>query len=81
LKKEHVGKSIKDMYNFLEMASEKYGLSICGEGGEYETCTIDCSLYKYKIIIEEYEIIQHTHDVVCPVYLFKAIKWKLQKKL
>ncbi|SBT82555.1 diphthine--ammonia ligase, putative [Plasmodium ovale] len=80
LNKEHVGKSIKEMYNYLEMMNDKYGLSICGEGGEYETCTLNCSLYKHKIIIEEYEVIQHTNDVVCPVYLFKPLKWKIEKK-
>ncbi|CRH02647.1 ATP-binding protein, putative [Plasmodium relictum] len=81
LKKSHVGKTIKEMYNYLELMSEKYGLNICGEGGEYETITLDCSLYKYKIIIEEYEIIQHTYDVICPVFLLKPLKWKLEKKL
>ncbi|EUD69076.1 hypothetical protein C922_00768 [Plasmodium inui San Antonio 1] len=80
LGKEHVGKSIKEMYSYLEMMSDKHGLSICGEGGEYETCTLDCSLYKHKIVIEEYKIIQHTHDLVCPVFLFKPLKWKLEKK-
>ncbi|SBT80904.1 diphthine--ammonia ligase, putative [Plasmodium malariae] len=80
LNKEHVGKSIKEMYEYLKMMNTKYGLNICGEGGEYETCTLDCSLYKYKIVIEEYEVIQHTDDSVCPVFLFKPLKWKLEKK-
>ncbi|GAW83601.1 hypothetical protein, conserved [Plasmodium gonderi] len=80
LTKEHIGKTIKEIYNYLEMMSEKYGLSICGEGGEYETCTLDCSLYKHKIVIEEYDIIQHTNDMVCPVFLFKPLKWRLEKK-
>ncbi|CRG93529.1 ATP-binding protein, putative [Plasmodium gallinaceum] len=81
LNKNHVGKTIKEIFNDLELVSEKYGLNICGEGGEYETITLDCSLYKYKIIIDEYEIIQHTYDVICPVFLLKPLKWKLEKKL
>ncbi|CZT99384.1 hypothetical protein PFHG_01614 [Plasmodium falciparum HB3] len=80
LKKEHVGKSIKEMYEYLKMINEKYGLNICGEGGEYETATLDCPLFKHKIIIEDYEIIQHTDDLVSPVFLFKPLKWKLEKK-
>ena len=29
----------------------KYGLHICGEGGEYETLTLDCPLFKYRIVL------------------------------
>lgn len=28
---------------------EKYGLNVCGEGGEYETFTLDCPLFKQRI--------------------------------
>lgn len=80
LEKSHIGKSIKEMFPYLESANEKYGLNICGEGGEYETITLDCKLYKYKIILNEYEIIQHTNDTVAPVFLLKPLKWCLEKK-
>lgn len=30
---------------------EKYGLNICGEGGEYETFTLDCPLFKKRIVM------------------------------
>ena len=29
----------------------QYGINVCGEGGEYETFTIDCPLFKKKIIM------------------------------
>ena len=29
--------------------NEQYELHICGEGGEYETFTVDCPLFKQRI--------------------------------
>ena len=31
--------------------SEKFGVNVCGEGGEYETFTLDCPLFKKRIIM------------------------------
>ena len=31
--------------------NKKYGLNICGEGGEYETFTLDCPLFKKRIVM------------------------------
>lgn len=28
-----------------------YGAHICGEGGEYETLTLDCPLFKHRIVL------------------------------
>ena len=47
----HLGKSIKDMQGHLVKMHEKYGLNICGEGGEYESFTLDCPLFKKKIVM------------------------------
>ena len=47
----HLGKTIKDMQSHLVKMQDKYGLNICGEGGEYETFTLDCPLYKNKKIV------------------------------
>lgn len=80
LDRRHIGQSIKDIYPYLETASKEFGLNICGEGGEYETITLNCKLFKYKIVLKEYEIIQHTHDIVSPVFLMKPVKWSLEKK-
>jgi len=29
--------------------NDLYGSHICGEGGEYETLTLDCALFKSRI--------------------------------
>jgi hypothetical protein len=31
--------------------NERYGSHICGEGGEYESLTLDCPLFKKKIVL------------------------------
>lgn len=33
------------------MKKEKFHLNVCGEGGEYESLTIDAPVYKKKIIM------------------------------
>jgi diphthine-ammonia ligase len=45
----HLGKSLADMAPFLENLAGKWGLNPCGEGGEYETLTLDCPLFKRRI--------------------------------
>lgn len=42
--------SLLFLYFYFQL-SEKYGVHVCGEGGEYETFTLDCPLFKKKIIV------------------------------
>lgn len=37
--------------SFFLLQREKYGLNICGEGGEYETFTLDCPLFTKSIVM------------------------------
>lgn len=48
---KHLGKTIKQLQPHLLNMKEKYGLNVCGEGGEYETFTLDCPLYKNSIVM------------------------------
>lgn len=36
---------IRDLKQYLLGINEKYGVNVCGEGGEYETLTVDCPLF------------------------------------
>ena len=80
LDQRHLGKSLSDMRNHLHEMHEKYGLNICGEGGEYETFTLDCPLFVKKIVIEEKEVIIHSNDAFAPVAFLKLKSLKLQDK-
>lgn len=38
--------------NFSQRMSpqnDRYGSHVCGEGGEYETLTLDCPLFKHRL--------------------------------
>ncbi|XP_059375472.1 diphthine--ammonia ligase isoform X2 [Carassius carassius] len=63
----HLGKSLAEMEECLHELSEKYGVHICGEGGEYETFTVDCPLFKKKIVIDSMETVIHSADAFAPV--------------
>ncbi|KAM4542557.1 diphthine--ammonia ligase isoform 2-T3 [Odontesthes bonariensis] len=64
---KHLGKSLADVEPYLKQLSQKYGVHICGEGGEYETSTLDCPLFKKKIVIDLAETVIHSADAFAPV--------------
>ncbi|KAM3595027.1 uncharacterized protein V6R79_017269 [Siganus canaliculatus] len=64
---KHLGKPLADMEPYLKKLSHNYGVHICGEGGEYETFTFDCPLFKKKIIIDAAETVIHSADAFAPV--------------
>ncbi|KAI8432104.1 hypothetical protein MSG28_004609 [Choristoneura fumiferana] len=65
--KVHLGMPIREIQPHLLVMQEKYGLNICGEGGEYETFTLDCPLFKKRLVIDETELIVCSDDSVAPV--------------
>ncbi|KAI4477310.1 hypothetical protein M0804_012900 [Polistes exclamans] len=75
LEPRHLGKSILELQSHFAKIKEKYGVNVCGEGGEYETFTLDCPLFSKSIIIDKYESVVHSNDDIAPVgYLnFKKI--------
>lgn len=34
---------------FMDQSGRLYGINVCGEGGEYETVTLDCPLFKVSV--------------------------------
>ncbi|KDO19927.1 hypothetical protein SPRG_14835 [Saprolegnia parasitica CBS 223.65] len=68
--RKHLGRSIADLYpTFLDL-HEKYQFHICGEGGEYETLTLDCPLFKKRIVVDAARIEIHADDMFAPVGLY-----------
>lgn len=47
----HLGQTIAEMKPFLFSMKDKYKLNVCGEGGEYESFTLDCPMFKKKIVV------------------------------
>lgn len=56
-------KDISDVYAFLTSIKTRWEVNYCGEGGEYETITLNCPYYKKKIVSEKQEILIHPEDI------------------
>ncbi|XP_045107874.1 diphthine--ammonia ligase-like [Portunus trituberculatus] len=61
--RKHLGKSISQMMSYLEKMKEKYHVNVCGEGGEYETFTLDCPLFRKRIVVHKTEMVETPGDV------------------
>ena len=63
LERRHVGVDLKEVYNYLESVESRWDINYCGEGGEYETMTLDCKYFINRLKIVEGEICIHPEDV------------------
>ncbi|NWW46317.1 DPH6 ligase, partial [Pedionomus torquatus] len=77
---KHLGKTLDQMEPYLLELSEKYGVHVCGEGGEYETFTLDCPLFKKKIVVDSTEVVVHSADAFAPVAYLRFLKLHLENK-
>ncbi|KAI0307305.1 hypothetical protein B0F90DRAFT_1814078 [Multifurca ochricompacta] len=59
---KHLGKTLPEMQATLVKLNSLYGSHICGEGGEYETLTLDCPLFKQRITLLETEVVIHSDN-------------------
>lgn len=80
LVKKHLMKYLDEVQNELLDLFQKYGVHVCGEGGEYETFTLDCPEYKNKIVVDEYETVMLDDNVVSQVAVIKFLKCHLESK-
>ncbi len=54
---KHLGRTIAALEPHLLNLNEMYGCNVCGEGGEYETLTLDCPMFtKGRIVLDKYEV-------------------------
>ncbi len=54
---KHLGKSIAQMEPTLHRLAQLYGCNVCGEGGEYETLTLDCPVFTHgRIVLDEWQV-------------------------
>ena len=78
---KHLGKSIAEMRPFLLDLEKQFGANVCGEGGEYESLTLDCPLFKKKrIVIDETETKIHSNDAYAQVGFLLLKKFHLEDK-
>lgn len=60
--RKHLGKRLKDLYPNLLALHKKYGLDLCGEGGEYESLVLDAPFFRKRIEIVSSKIIEDPED-------------------
>ncbi|RPD67264.1 hypothetical protein L227DRAFT_582593 [Lentinus tigrinus ALCF2SS1-6] len=77
---KHLGKTLAQMQPTLLKLNALYGSHICGEGGEYETLTLDCPLFKSRINLDEVETVVHSDNDFATVAYIRIKKASLQPK-
>nr|CAH7744208.1 unnamed protein product [Callosobruchus chinensis] len=78
---KHLGRSLSLMQPHLLAMHEKYGLNVCGEGGEYESLTLDCPLFVSRLVVKDSEVVIHSDDPIAPVGYLIFKKLELETKL
>ncbi|XP_027350471.1 diphthine--ammonia ligase isoform X2 [Abrus precatorius] len=78
---KHLGKEIAFLNAYLHKLKELYGINVCGEGGEYETLTLDCPLFiNARIVLDEYQVVMHSSDSIAPVGIIHPLAFHLENK-
>ncbi|MCL2134197.1 MAG: diphthine--ammonia ligase [Candidatus Bathyarchaeota archaeon] len=58
----------RDLFGRLLVLSEKYGISVSGEGGEIETTVLDAPLFRQRVEVLDFEVVW---DRTSGVYVIK----------
>ncbi|XP_067847482.1 diphthine--ammonia ligase [Heptranchias perlo] len=77
---KHLGKTLDQIEPYLKQISQKYGVHMCGEGGEYETFTLDCPLFRKRIVVDSSEVVVHSADAFAPVGYLRLLNLHLEDK-
>lgn len=80
LDKSDLLKTIKEMQPKLFKLDVDTQINVCGEGGEFESLTLNCPLYKKRINILDYEVVIHSQDKYTEVAYVKINKYELVSK-
>ncbi|KAG7394461.1 ATP binding domain 4 [Phytophthora boehmeriae] len=78
--RRHLGKTIAELQTQFMTLKENYQMNVCGEGGEYETFTLDCPLFKKRIVIDESHTVLHSDDYIAPVAFLSIDECHLEEK-
>ncbi|CAM8923464.1 unnamed protein product [Rhodiola kirilowii] len=79
--KKHLGKELAELNPYLHKLKELYGINVCGEGGEYETLTLDCPLFtSARIVLTDFRVMLHSPDIIAPVGVLHPLGFHLIKK-
>ncbi|KAJ3010345.1 ATP binding domain 4, partial [Thoreauomyces humboldtii] len=72
---------VEDLLELLkDVQHEQFDAHICGEGGEFETFTLDCPIFVKRIVIDKMELVIHSDDAVAVVAYMKITKAHTEDK-
>lgn len=54
---QHIGTDIGSHVDYLLAMEKSQEMNTCGEGGEYESFTLDCPLFRHRIVIDRFEVL------------------------
>ncbi|XP_011036318.1 PREDICTED: diphthine--ammonia ligase-like isoform X1 [Populus euphratica] len=78
---KHLGKEIAFLNTHLHKLKELYGINVCGEGGEYETLTLDCPLFvNARIVLDEFQTVLHSPGSIASVGVIHPLTFHLENK-
>ncbi|KVI09566.1 hypothetical protein Ccrd_012047 [Cynara cardunculus var. scolymus] len=83
--KEYVGCIKKFYLCFLYQHFKLYGSNVCGEGGEYETLTLDCPLFEVsllyaRIVLDEFQLVLQSSNSIAPVGFLHPLAFHCEDK-
>ena len=76
----HLGKTLQELQPTFEKLHVQYNFHVAGEGGEYETLTLDAPFFRKRIVLDEVEVVMHSDDVYAPVGLLEIRKCHTKEK-
>ncbi|XP_024968604.1 diphthine--ammonia ligase isoform X1 [Cynara cardunculus var. scolymus] len=78
---KHLGKEMSYLWPHLLKLKELYGSNVCGEGGEYETLTLDCPLFEYaRIVLDEFQLVLQSSNSIAPVGFLHPLAFHCEDK-
>ena len=75
-----VGRTIGEVAGRLKDVAVRWGVNECGEGGEYESITLDCPLFRRRRVVLEDSVVVTEDGDIAPVSLLRVKRWSLQQK-
>ena len=80
LKRTHLGRTLGDMEPTFTRGSERFGMHVCGEGGEYETMTLDAPIFVKRLVLTETAVEIVVDDDCAPVALLRISALRTEAK-